>query len=89
MDHHRGDAAEPAHRGFNHADGKRGRDCRIDGVAAGPQDLEAGRGGKWMHGGHHAVLGDGFAFVDQPVALRSIHVSSRTMLRRRPTMAGV
>jgi hypothetical protein len=31
------------------------------------------------HSGDHAVLGEGFVFVDQPLALRSIHSFQRIM----------
>src|SRR5438445_11588127 len=91
MDDHCGDAAEPAHRRFDHTNSKRGGDRRIDGIAARSQYLDARRGGQRVHGGDHAVLGDGFAFVNQPLALSSIHRSSPSMLRRtqRPAIGAI
>ena len=55
VDHHRGDAAEADELAFQHVDREAGGDAGIDGVAAGFQDLQAGKRGVVV-AGHHDVV---------------------------------
>ena len=72
-DHHGRDAAHATHGWLGDPDRKRGRHGGIDGVTARAQDFDPGRGGERMHSRHHPVLGDGFAFFNNPLALCSVH----------------
>jgi len=72
--HHGRYTANTTHGGFHHANGKAGRDGCVNRVTARPQNLEPGRGSERVHRRHHAVLGEGLAFIDDPLGLGSIHV---------------
>jgi hypothetical protein len=51
VEDHRGDAADAAHERLDDADGERGGDGGVDGVAAGLEDLQPGRRGEGVERG--------------------------------------